>query len=373
MIFHTNARIVLASLLSLATSMLSAQSPQPVRLNQIQVVGSHNSYHAGLTPGVKALLGKIKPQALRALDYSHPSLTAQLDNGVRQLELDVYADSKGGRYATLAATAMLQQAGLPADPPYNADGRMNQPGFKVMHIVGIDQRSTCALFTDCLREVRTWVKAHPRGIPIFLLIEAKQEAPQLPGAPTPEPFTPAVFDALDAEIRSIFSPGEMVTPDDLRGTSATLPAAIQGHGWPTVDGARGKVVFLLDNRIFTPTYSEGHPALRGRVLFTNSAPGTPESAFIEQNDGTAAEIDALVKAGELVRTRTDEGTEQARTNDTTRRDLALHSGAQLISTDYPPGEKSPWTDFIVTLPNNLNARCNPVNAPAGCKDATLDR
>lgn len=109
------------------------------------------------------------------------------------------------------------------------------------------------------------------------------------------------------------------------------------------------------------------------MLFTNSPAGTPESAFIEQNNGTAAEIDALVRTGELVRTRTDEGTEQARTNDTTRRDLALHTGAQLISTDYPPGEKSPWTDYIVTLPNQATARCNPVNAPIGCAGAALNR
>lgn len=359
------------ALLSLAASWLPAQ--ESVRLNQIQVIGSHNSYHAGLTPGVKALLGKANPKALRALDYSHPSLTAQLNHGVRQLELDVYADTAGGRYATLVATSMLQQAGLPPDPPYNADGRMNRPGFKVMHVVGVDQRSTCALFTDCLREVRAWVQAHPHGIPLFLLIEAKQEATKLPGTPTPETFTPAVFDALDAEIRGVFSPAELVTPDDLRGNSATLPEAIAAHGWPTLDSTRGKVVFLLDNRVFTPTYSEGHPALRDRVLFTNSPAGTPESAFIEQNDGTAAAIDALVRGGELVRTRTDEGTEQARTNDTARRDLALHSGAQLVSTDYPAGEKSSWTDYVVTLPDHEAVRCDPVNAPATCSDAALNR
>ena len=60
-------------------------------------------------------------------------------------------------------------------------------------------------------------------------------------------------------------------------------------------------------------------------------PGAPDAAFVEQNSGTFEEINALVKQGYLVRTRTDEGTEQARTNDTTRRDLALASGAQIAS------------------------------------------
>lgn len=363
---------LLASSAALLLSAVTLHAQSDVRVNQIQVVGSHNSYHSGLTPGVRAILAQRNPKALRALDYSHPALTTQLNNGVRQLEIDVHADAKGGRYAHLAADDAIARAGLPPDPPYNTDGRMNQPGFKVMHITGIDQRTRCTLFTDCLREVRAWSHAHPRHVPLFLLIEAKEEKPQLAGTPEPEPFTPAVFDALDAEIRSVFTAGELITPDDVRGTSATLPEAIQKSGWPTLDSARGKVMFLLDNRKFTAMYAEGHPALRGRVLFTNSAPGTPESAFEEQNSGTAASIDASVRQGIIVRTRTDEGTEEAHTNNTTRREFALHSGAQIISTDYPPGEKSQWSNFIVQLPNNLAARCNPLNAPKDCTDTEVE-
>jgi hypothetical protein len=93
---------------------------------------------------------------------------------------------------------------------------------------------------------------------------------------------------------------------------------------------------------------------------------------VEQNDGTKEAIDALVTKGYLVRTRTDEGTKQARTNDTARRDLALSTGAQLISTDYPASEPSQWTGFKVELPDGLVARCNPVNKPAGCADRLLE-
>ena len=360
------------SALALLYGCHAAASAQSVRMNEIQVVGSHNSYHAGLTPGVTALLNRSNPKASRSLEYSHPSLTTQFDNGVRQIELDVHADSKGGRYAHLSADASLAKAGIAADAPYDPQHAMTRPGFKVMHVTGIDQRSNCALFVDCLREVKAWSSAHPKHVPLFLLIEAKEEKPRLPGTPMPEPFTPAVFDALDGEIRSVFAPEEMVTPDDLRGDSATLPEAIHKHGWPTLDSARGKVVFLLDNRAFTPMYSQGHAALRGRALFTNSAPATAESAFIEENDGSQAEIDALVKDGYLVRTRPDEGTEQARTNDTGRRELALHSGAQLVSTDYPPGERSKWTEYVVQLPDGLVARCNPVNAPKGCDSKAIE-
>ena len=60
------------------------------------------------------------------------------------------------------------------------------------------------------------------------------------------------------------------------------------------------------------------------------------------------------------------------TGDTHRRDELLHSGAQFISTDYPASEPARWTNYSVSLPDGLIARCNPVNAPKGCKDALIE-
>jgi hypothetical protein len=88
--------------------------------------------------------------------------------------------------------------------------------------------------------------------------------------------------------------------------------------------------------------------------------------------GTPDEISSLVRKGYLVRTRTDSDTKQARTNDTTRREAALASGAQLLSTDYPASEPASWTGYSVSLPDNLVARCNPVNKPTPCVDADLE-
>jgi hypothetical protein len=250
---------------------------------------------------------------------------------------------------------------------------MDTPGFKVMHVQGLDERSTCHTFVLCLNAVRDWSKQHPNHLPIFILVETKEGAPQeLPNVPTADVFTSSIFDALDAEIRSVFKPGEMITPDEVRGHAPTLNAAIRNNGWPTLAKARGRVVFLLDQAHAGPVYAAGHPSLKGRVLFTNAVAGEPDAAFIEQNDGTKEQIDDLVKQGYLVRTRTDEGTEQARTNDRTRLDRALSSGAQMLSTDYPPSEPSQWTGFVVALPDGLIARCNPVNKPAGCVDSLLE-
>ncbi len=360
---------------ALAQSDLTPQQKKQdkqVRINQIQVIGSHNSYHAGFAPSERKLLGQVNPKGLRSLDYSHAPIPDQLSGGVRQIEIDVFADTKGGRFSHINFDDRVAAAGLPADPPFNADHVMDKPGFKVMHMQGLDQRSTCQTFVLCLTAVRTWSRQHPHHLPIFILVETKEgTVREIPDAPVAVPFTAELFDLLDAEIRSVFKPGEYITPDEVRGKYETLNAAIKAGAWPTLDKARGRVVFLMDQRHVESIYTENHPSLRGRILFTNAEPGLPDAAFTEQNDGTRETIDDLVKQGYLVRTRTDEGTEQARTNDTTHRDLALSSGAQMLSTDYPLSEPSQWTSYAVGLPGGLVARCNPLNKPAGCVDALL--
>ncbi|HSY37851.1 MAG TPA: phosphatidylinositol-specific phospholipase C1-like protein [Acidobacteriaceae bacterium] len=340
-----------------------------LKLNQIQVIGTHNSYHVGIAPN-EVKLWQADPQyaaAYKGLDYQHQPLTQQFDSGVRQIELDIYADTKGGRYADPAGPKRVAAAGLPADPPFDPNGLMQKPGFKVMHVQDVDYRSSCQPFVACLQEVRTWSHAHPNHVPIFILVETKQGPAGKLKLTETEPFTPAVFDALDAEIRSVFPAGELITPDDVRGRYKTLNEAVLAGNWPTLSSSRGKVVFLLDQRPVTPVYLEGHPSLRGRVLFTNSTPGDADAAFLERNGGPAADITALVKQGYLIRARTDSDTKEARANDTAVRDAMISSGAQLLSTDYPINEPARWDGhFVVKLPDDVPARCNPINEPAHC-------
>lgn len=358
----------------MASAPLLAQSgPDSLKINQIQVIGTHNSYHAGFAPSAAKLIQEKNPKGFEGLDYRHHPLPQQLDAGVRQIELDVYADTKGGLYAHPLGVEMVAKAGLPPDPNFDPKGVMLKPGFKVMHMQDVDFRSVCQPFTACLQQVRAWSHAHPHHIPIFILIETKQEQPHAPyQTVVPEPFTPAIFDALDAEIRSVFPPSEIILPDDVRGHYKTLNEAVLAGNWPTLASARGKVVFLMDQLPMESIYVEGHPSLRGRVLFTNSVPGRPDSAFIERNEGPVDDINALVRQGYLVRTRTDEPTEDARTDNAAKRDTMMASGAQILSTDYPSNEPARWAGhYVVEFPGNVPARCNPVNAPAGCTEAWL--
>jgi hypothetical protein len=343
-------------------------SAQQLKLNEIQIVGTHNSYHAGISPHEMDYLRKVNPQSAEALDYRHPSLTTQLNDGVRQVEIDVYGDAKGGLFAHPAGPGLAAKAGLPADPQFDPNHVMDKPGFKVLHVQDIDYRSNCEPFTECLTEIRAWSKAHPGHLPLFILVENKDSAPRGDYMVTPEPITAETFDRLDAEVRSVFRTSEMIVPDDVRGAHKTLEEAVLTSGWPTLERARGKVVFLLDQRRVGPLYTKGHPSLEGRVFFTNAQPGTPDAAFIEANDSASDPnlVPGLVRKGYLVRTMTDPGPAGVRANDTKRRDASIASGAQILSTDYPIHEAAASGYFVEV--EHGTVRCNPVLKPVGCQE-----
>ncbi len=75
--------------------------------------------------------------------------------------------------------------------------------------------------------IRDWSQQHPAHLPIFILVETKQgRAGAAAAANGPEPFTSATFDALDAEILSVFSRPEIIMPDTVRGDYDTLVEAV---------------------------------------------------------------------------------------------------------------------------------------------------
>jgi hypothetical protein len=340
-----------------------------VRLNHLQVLGTHNSYHLAPDPPLLAALGERG----RNLDYTHRPLTEQLSQlHIRQFELDVFADPDGGRYAEPSTLE-----GVPGlTPPGPA---MREPGFKVLHVQDIDYRTTCETLVACLREIRDWSQANPSHVPIMILIEAKDSVPRSNGFRfvEPIPFGTGELHALDTAIRSVFDDEHLITPDRVRGRHATLEEAVRTDGWPRLGDSRGRILFALDNTGEHRTrYLQGSPSLEGRVMFVSSPAGEPSAAFMKMNEAMgeeAARIRQMVEAGYLVRTRADIPTEEARSGDTTRRDRAFASGAHYVSTDYP--EESPFgSGYVARLPQaeRLAARCNPVTAPAGCRAEWLE-
>ena len=339
-------------------------APVPaVGLDEIQVLAAHNAYHLqGPQPLLDAITQAL-PELTPTIEYSHPTLTEQLELGVRSVELDVFEDPDGGRFAAPKAVPLL---GLdPVDPA------MAEPGFKVFHVQEVDFRSTCPTFVACLTELRDWSDDHEDHLPIIVQIEAKDDVIPDPlnlGFVQPIPVSAATFTALEAEIRSVLDEERIVTVADVQGDHATLGAAIAAEGWPDIDDLRGRFVFALDDHAAKRELYRGlHPDTRDRLLFVDAAPPDDDAAFAVVNDPFAdgSRIRDLVAHGLLVRTRADADTVEARAGDTSRRDAAFASGAQIVSTDFER-EDPRWPGFVVTMPGGGEARCNPVTAPVGC-------
>jgi len=64
--------VLFASLVVTAAAQIPAASQ--VRLNQIQVIGTHNSYHAGIAPHAAKVWQAKYPEQYQKLDYQHASL-----------------------------------------------------------------------------------------------------------------------------------------------------------------------------------------------------------------------------------------------------------------------------------------------------------
>jgi hypothetical protein len=154
----------------------------------------------------------------------------------------------------------------------------------------------------------------------------------------------------------------LITPDMVRGQYATLESAVLSGNWPTLKAARGRFLFILDDHDRKrDMYIAGHPSLKGRVLFVNAEPGTPEAATMIRNNPTEPGIKSLVEKGYIIRTRADSDTREARMNDRTDFIAACNSGAQIITTDYYRKSTHFKSDYVVRFDGgNKYLRLNPV-------------
>ena len=355
-----------------------------LRLNQLQYIGTHNSYHiapdqtmgllmlaTGYQKGEKWAAEVLVP----ALDYSPPPIEVQLALGLRMFELDVYDDPKGGRFASPGIFKALKKANLLAEAPYDPQQQMRQPGFKVLHAVDYDVRSTCKLLKACLQHIMDWSLANPGHIPIQVHIEPKKSnRPPVAGAYNPivvEQLGREGIVRLTEEILSVIPRTHIVTPDDVRGDAETLKQAISKTGWPTMRDLKGKIMLsLFHPGEVTNHYIDAYPNLAGGLFFVNdddaySAVDTIKMFNKPHKPKHYGNIKSTIAKGYLAYTRSDANTVEARNNEVRRRNKAFNSGAHFISTDYPFPDYR-FSDYNVQFENGKYVRCNPKTFSGEC-------
>jgi Phosphoinositide phospholipase C, Ca2+-dependent len=304
---------------------------EALRLNQLQFIGTHNSYHVR-SPTART----VKEWA-----YSHPPLGVQLDRGVRSFELDLH---------------------------------FRNDEFQVFHVPMLDEGSTCPRLADGLATVRKWSEAHPGHMPISFLFELKKDGAGLDRRITY--VDGPLLDRLDTLLRDSFAPGQILTPDDVRGSAETLRGAIETTGWPTLAKTRGKVMFILhDEGKQRDLYAEGHPSLRGRAMFVRSDDKRDDGAVMILDSPNSPNVPRFAAAGYFIRSRADADLREDAAGKSRRRDKAFASGANILSTDFPTGEAQGPSQgegvYVVEFPGAAPARVNPVSGPAELRRQTV--
>jgi hypothetical protein len=300
-----------------------------LRFNHVQARGTHNSTH-------------IEPEVPfdPSHEYTHLPLSEQLDlQGVRQFELDLH---------------------------YKVD-----EGIEVFHLPLIDDLTTCLRFVDCLEEMKQWANDNPLHTPIQVWMELKDDVDEgLDGYDTFDTH----YQAIEDEILSVLPLSRILTPDDVRGTHATLPQAITGDGWPTLGFMRGRFVFtLLEGGEHRDNYLAGRDNLADALMFVDADSETdPWAAMFKINDadGDFDRVQDLVGKGFMVTCNSD-GADNSADHNTAKAARSLDSGAHYLSSDRPAAD-SGGDGFWLQIPDGDPARCNPVSAPDTCTSADIE-
>jgi hypothetical protein len=331
------------------------------KLNEIQVIGSHNSYKIAFDKELWKYVYQQDSNLAKTLQYEHISIYDQLKLGLRSLEFDVFYDPEGGLFKNPKGLEITKRMGG-TPKAFDQENKLSEPGLKVFHIQDVDFRSHNLLFVDCLKEVKRWSDDNPNHLPLFITINTKdQNAPQIRKVLK---FNKEALNTVGAEIKTVLS-DRLITPDMIRGNSKSLAESVEKKGWPTLNNMRGKIMFVLDESINrAKLYSKNPKLLEGKVMFVKNDDNNELKSPIHIINNPIKDfnkIKELVAKGHIVRTRADADCIEARTNSNERLNKAIESGAQIISTDYYIKGKLFKTNYEAKFPDGKYARIKKCN------------
>ncbi|MEC9263684.1 MAG: Ca2+-dependent phosphoinositide-specific phospholipase C, partial [Candidatus Thermoplasmatota archaeon] len=196
------------------------EEKEPLRLNHLQMEGTHNSYH------IEPLVSPTREYL-----YTHEPLNVQAaELGVRQFEIDVWWDVR--------------------------------EGLRVYHNQ-YDSGTTCPTFEDCLSTLLVWSEANDRHHPLMIWVEPKDWPEQAADITTTVELS-GILQDIEDEIAEFWPRNRTITPDDVRGEWPSLNEGVLNDGWPLLEESRGKAVFvLLAGGDMRDLYVEDHPGLAG--------------------------------------------------------------------------------------------------------------
>ena len=316
----------------LGTGIISCGAPESVyvheyplddelRLQHVQVRGTHNSYH-------------LEPETVvhPSHAYSHAPLDVQLETqNVRTFELDLH--------------------------------RIGDT-FEVFHLILVDEITSCQMFADCLSLIQRWSLSKPDHLPITVWLEMKSGMRE-------DPLESLLM--IEDEIRAVIPNEQLLTPELVRGQYPSIREALDTEGWPTLGQLRGRIMFIiLNNGDHTGPYTNNFTSLDGRLLFPRAGASqyTMPWAAVEKLGTSSVDGIAQINSGNMLVAANVCSADDDDVTCFAKRDEGISNGIHMLKDDYPYPVDS--RDYWMELPDGPVASCNPLTAPANCTGAALE-
>jgi len=304
---------------------LGAELEAGIKFNEIAFIGTHNSYQKPSSPAMRKLYGQLSDLTFGAVkantgDFENQTLTQQFNCGIRNIEMDIETIVKDGEVS-----------------------------FTCMHNPTFDMGTNSYDFELALKEIVLWSDNNPDHLPITVIIEPKRIFLPIENM---EFFNMDYVGVLDNMLREILG-DKLFTPSDMLRDYASFGEMRAADDWCKVKDMLGKVLILLHDTGVTEDYIDLDPSIKTQAMFPMLRPNDADrdcaSFLIINSPKEVAECkaDILDSKKLIARTRSDEF------NNITEelRETAISSGAQIISTDYPPRDDLAPGGYAVTFGN----------------------
>ncbi len=285
-----------------------------VKINEIAVIGTHNSYQMLPTPQKyafeKYLMFISGGKKGTKLNFEMDPYTVQLECGIRNLEIDIETVDKDGEIS-----------------------------FIVTHSPISDNTSSAYDFAKGLSEIALWSDNNPKHLPVYLLIEPKGEVPSINNM---KDFSVEYAKELDEIIREVLG-DRLLTPEQTMGKYQSFEEMRMADGWPSLKDVAGKIIVLLHPCDVTDEYINIDTSLASQAMFPMlrfDSIDKPYASFILDNEPEAATENNKKTIGEknlMVRTRAD----NYPAFNEERYEYTDNCGSHIITTDYPPRNVRP--------------------------------
>lgn len=297
-----------------------------VKFNEVAYIATHNSYQLQSVPSYRKVYKDLENVTFGLINgdapmYCSDTLTDQFNIGIRSIELDIETVVNG-----------------------------DEVSFVCSHSPLIDMTSSCYDFSLALEEIRMWSDANPGHLPITIIVEPKEFFLLENGMRF---FNLRYANILDNLIRETFGE-KLITPAEMMGEHNSLKEMREADDWMQLKDCAGRVaVFLHDTDGVTGRFIKQDESLKTRAMFPmlryKDRDKSYASVLIVNKTGDVEKYaDELVYEKNLiVRTMIDS---YGSHNDEDR-DIALESGVQIISTDYPKKADMTDVDYYVTFEN----------------------